>query len=443
MSAHSYEFDWRLSVKQADLFTSDARFRVGMMGRRAGKNEVATAALIDFAVRPQSYDFGPDEDPVVWFVGNTYTQTKKYGFEKVVSKLPEGVIHGEPKRSAPFEISLKTGAQIEFYSYDRPASLQGAGVDLMIIDEAAYMQETIWDNDLRPMLLDNGGGAVMISKPVGENWFYDRYTWGATKDMPHAKPAEQRDDWHSVFAQSASNPWLSQDEIANIKANTPEKVYRQQYLADPSSSGTLLTLDMLDTTPVSILNGSQWDWHVSVDLGVEMSAQKARDNDTDYWAIAIIAENPKPSATEAYLAEVRRRRGQAPSEAAQWINSVIKWVPTKRVIYEKVQAQAWFEQHLRDSGLEPIPHVPDDSKQDRIIGLSVPFSTDAVQLLDWSDVAGKDMDWSAFRTEWSGFPSGKVDQLDAVAQGLDQVRFGKMPGVDAIDMYDRDRDRGT
>jgi hypothetical protein len=137
------------------------------------------------------------------------------------------------------------------------------------------------------------------------------------------------------------------------------------------------------------------------------------------------------------LAEVRRRRGQAPSEAAEWIKDSIEWVPTNEVVYEKVQAQAWFETHLQDHGLEPIPHTPGTSKEDRIIGLSVPFSNGSVKLLDWSDVAGKDMDWSDFRTEWAGFPDGKVDQLDAVAQALDNISFSSSPGAETLDMYGR------
>jgi hypothetical protein len=433
------EPQWSLSPKQRELFESDARFRVGMMGRRFGKNEVATAAVIDYATQPERYDFGADENAVVWWVGNTYTQTKKYGFHKVLEKLPDALINGDPKRSAPFEIPLVNGSQIEFYSYDRPASLQGAGVDFMAIDEAAYAPEQVWDNDLRPMLLDNDGGALFISKPVGENWFYDRYTWGADDDQPHAKPGARRDGWDSVHATSRDNPFLSSGEVDRVQETTPEQVYRQQYLADPSSGGTLLTLDMLDTAPASVLDeyeGLQWRWHVSVDLGVEMSTKKARENDTDYWALAIVAEHPLHA--EAYLCEVRRRRGQAPSEAAQWINDCIEWVPTRRVKYERVQAQAWFETHLRDEGLEPVPHTPDASKEDRIIGLSVPFDNGQVKLLDWSDVRGKDMDWSAFRTEWAGFPSGKVDQLDAVAQALDDVTFGRRAEGSGLDLYGRD-----
>jgi len=427
-------FHTKLSPKQRDLFESDARFRVGMMGRRFGKNYVAVDAAVDYALRPDAYEYGADENPVVWWVGNTYTQTRKYGFEKILSRLRDRLIDGSAKRSAPFEIPLTNGAQIEFYSYDRPASLQGAGVDFMIVDEAAYMAEQIWDNDLRPMLLDNDGGALLISKPVGENWFYDRYTWGADDSQPYAKPSAQRDGWDSVHATSREGP-PSDDEIKRVKESTPESVFRQEYLADPQSGGTLLTLDMLDTAPADVLDGTDWKWHVSVDLGVEMDAAKARENDTDYWALAIVAEHPLNA--QAYLAEVRRRRGQAPSQAAKWIRDCIKWVPTNRVKYEKVQAQSWFETHLEDHKLTPIPHTPQASKEDRIIGLSVPFSNGSVKLLDWSDIDGKNMDWSAYRTEWAGFPGGKVDQLDATAQALDDVTFGVGASGEAMDLYGR------
>ena len=413
-----------------------------MLGRRFGKNEVATVAAVDYAVEPHKHDYGADENPVIWWVGNTYTQTKKYGFHKVLNKLPKPLIKGEPKRSAPFEIQLKNGSAIEFYSYDRPSSLQGAGVDFMVIDEAAYMDKNIWDSDLRPMLLDNSGGSLLISKPLGENWFYDFYSRGADESQQYAKPSNIQDDWYSVHGTSYDNPWIENDEIEGVKATTPEAAFRQQYLADPQSGGTLLTLNMLEYEKADVLDerdASQWQWHISVDLGVEMSAKKARENDTDYWALCVVVENP--NAPIAYLADVQRRRGQAPSQAAQWIKDCIEWVPSNQVKYERVQAQAWFETHLKDEGLQPVPHTPKASKEDRIIGLSVPFSNGQVKLLDWSDVPGKDVDWSDFRTEWAGFPGGKVDQLDSVAQALDDVTFGGIGVGEGLDLYGRDIDQ--
>jgi len=435
-----YRFQWHLSEIQRDLFESDARFRVGMMGRRFGKNEVSTAIEVDYATRPASYEFGTDDpgDVIVWHVAPTYRQAYLYGYQKTKEKLPEGLIDDDNTRGSewsPSKITLTTGAEIEFLSYGNPSGLQGGGVDLLVGDEWAYSDASIWDQDLRPMLVDTGGGAVLISKPLGENHFFDKYQYGATPDQIYGDNEPRRDEWASFHATGYDSPFIPDSELDTLKETTPESVFRQEYLADPRSGGTLLTLDMLTSEPADVLDGERWEWHVSVDLGVEMDAAKARENDTDYWALAVVAEHwRKPYA---YLCEVRRRRGQAPSAAAEWIKDCIEWVPTDRVTYEKVQAQSWFEQDLQEAGLTPVPHTPTAKKEDRIIGLSVPFSNGNVKLLDWSDVPGRDMDWSDYRTEWAGFPGGKVDQLDAVAQALENVNFGVDVTAEGIDMYGR------
>jgi len=439
MSA-TYDFTYHLSEKQRALFDSDARFRVGMMGRRFGKNEVSTAIEVDYATCPEKQNFGTDDPSsgLVWHVAPTYRQAYRHGYEKVREKLPDPLIDDDNTRGseyAPSKVTLTSGFELEFLSYGNPKGLQGEGVDLIVGDEWAYSDPGIWNQDLRPMLLDTGGGAVMISKPLGENHFYEMYTIGAAEGQVYNDGTKQRDGWASFHATGYESPFLPDDELDRIKQTTPESVFRQEYLADPKSGGTLLTLDMLDTEPASVLDGDRWEWHISVDLGVEMDAAKARENDTDYWALAIVAEHwRKPYA---YLCEVRRTRGQAPSAAAEWIKQSTGWVPTDRVKYEKVQAQSWFETHLQDHGLQPVPNTPTSKKEDRIIGLSVPFSNGNVKLLDWSDVPGRDMDWSDYRTEWAGFPGGKVDQLDAVAQALDNVDFGVDVSPEGLDMYGR------
>ena len=444
MSTKKYRLQWNLSKKQRELFESDARFRVGMMGRRFGKNEVATAMAVDYATQPEKYSFGADdpEKALCWFICPTYRQAFRHGYEKTLEKLPEALVDEDNTRGSewsPSKITLTTGFEIEFLSYGNPKGLQGEGVDLIVGDEWAYSDPQIWDKDLRPMLLDNGGGAILISKPLGENHFYDQYVLGCAPDQRYGDGTERRDEWYSVHGTGYDSPWIDDTELDRLKETTPESIFRQEYLADPSAGGTLLTLDMLDTVGADVLDkidARKWKWHVSVDLGVEMDAKKARENDTDYWALAIVAEHPR--YPEAYLCEVRRRRGQAPSEAASWIQDCIAWVPTRQVVYEKVQSQAWFENHLKDEGLDPIPHTPDASKEDRIIGLSVPFANGAIKLLDWGETPGKEMDWSDFRTEWAGFPGGKVDQLDAVAQALDGVNFGANVTGEGLDLYGRD-----
>lgn len=426
-TARKLNFTWNLSAKQRELFESDARFRVGMMGRRSGKNEVGSACVVDYSTQPEEYDFGADETPVSWWIGPTYRQAYLYGFLKVKEKLPDVLIDEDETRGSewgPSKITFTDGTEIEFLSYGNPSGLQGAGVDLIIGDEWAYSDRSVWDNDLRPMLMDSGGGAVFISKPLGENPFYELYKRGATEDKPYSTGSEKIEEWYSVHATSYENPVIPDGEVDKAKQTTPESVFRQEYLADPRSGGTLLTLDMLDYDPYStVKEDERLKWHVAVDIGVKMDKQEARDKDTDYWAAALVAERPRKNNPDAWLVDVLRKRGQTPAQAAQWLATITANVPTNKVYIEAVAAQEWFLRDAKNEGLTPIPVEHNRPKKERITFLSVPFNNGNVKLVDWSEV-DRDVDWSDFRTEWAGFPNGDHDdQLDAVEMALRHVDF--------------------
>jgi len=82
---------------------------------------------------------------------------------------------------------LPGGGPIAIKSADAPESLRGEGLDLLVLDEAAYILPDVWDAALRPALSDRKGGAIFISTPAGYNWFHEVYTRGC----------EGRDDWQS------------------------------------------------------------------------------------------------------------------------------------------------------------------------------------------------------------------------------------------------------
>ena len=430
-SKQTVNFSWQLSPKQRELFESTARFRVGMMGRRFGKNEVGSAVIIDYATQPEKYDFGSDETPVCWWVGPTYRQAYLYGFQKVNEKLPDILINDDDTRGSewgPSRITLYDGTVIEFLSYGNPSGLQGAGVDIIVGDEWAYSEESLWNNDLRPMLMDSGGGAVLISKPLGENHFFERFQWGENPDYP---------EWQSFHATAYDNPFIPDSEVDKAKKTTPEGVFRQEYLADPHAGGTLLTLDMLGYITWEALEEKldrQWKWHVGVDIGVTMDKKKARENDTDFWAASVVAEHwRKP---EAYVLQVIRERGQTPAQAAEWLAGIMQQIPTDKCYIEAVAAQQWFQENARKEGLYPIPINHDRPKEERITFLSVPFSQGLVKLVDWSDHPQNAFDWSDFRTEWAGFPnSNHDDQLDSLEIALRHCNFGSDITMYGADPY--------
>jgi len=190
---------------QEEAIQSDARYRVLKWGRRGGKNITAVMNLIERARHPWTVEWGAD-DPArtkLWWVGRSYDQAFKYGFQKMKNAVPDSWFDGTPKRSEPYQIDFVNGVTVEFRTYDHPETLQGAGVDHISIDEADYMPDTLWYDDLDPMLLDTRGSAMFISKPVRpRSYFQDLYDKGQSDGHPQH---------YSTHATSSDNPFIEEN----------------------------------------------------------------------------------------------------------------------------------------------------------------------------------------------------------------------------------------
>jgi len=421
----TYNVSWKLSTPQRGYFESDARYRTLVAGRRFGKNIAALASQIDFALHPEEYGFGRDdpEQVVTWWVGPTYNQTKKYGFRKALEMIPERFMGDTPKWTSPFEIHLYNGVTMEFYSYDKPESLDGAGVDDITIDERGYMDTSVWENNLAAMLLDTNGRVSFIGKPWHNDHFQQSYEKGQNPDHPEYA------SWH---ATSYDNPFIPDERIDDLFGDLPEPVYRREIMAEFDAGGRLLTTDMLEyVSPDEWADASdKWQWHIGVDIGVSMDEKQARENDTDYWAVAVVAEHPLHA--EAYVLDVVRERGQTPAQAAEWLAGLLADIPTDQCYIEAVHAQRWFLEDCKEVGLRPIPIDQERKKEERLMYLSVPFNNGSVKLVDG-------VDWGTFEKEWAAFPDGSHDdQLDALEIALRHTNLKAQLHADTLDPYGDD-----
>ncbi len=125
----------------------------------------------------------------------------------------------ESDKRIDFNVS---GGSISIHSTHYPDNLRGAGLDYVVLDEAAFMPPTVWGDVVRPMLLERRGGALFLSTPFGKNWFYRLYLLG---DNPH-EPA-----WASFRFKSMDNPLIAPEEFATIRRQTTERVWQTEYLA--------------------------------------------------------------------------------------------------------------------------------------------------------------------------------------------------------------------
>jgi hypothetical protein len=240
--------------KQEAVVTSDARYRVCRWGRRAGKNITAAIDVIRYARRPWSSPWGPDHprDVLVWWVGPTYDQANKHGYDTIKQALPDAWIadYGESK---PRFIELTNGVTIEFRTFERPKSLQGEGVDRLVIDEADQMGQGIWYGDLDPMLLDTKGCALFISKPYRpRSWFHRFFDFGQSADYPEYA------SWH---ATSADNPFLAENP-ADKRGTVPPHIFEREYLAEvPDDGGDVFREldDKVFTGEYAVMTSQEYD----------------------------------------------------------------------------------------------------------------------------------------------------------------------------------------
>jgi phage terminase large subunit-like protein len=207
-----------------------ARFKVLVTGRRFGKTFLGVAMAYETALR------GGD----VWWLAPSYPMTRA-GWVLVLDLAAQ--IPGADVNRAERIVTVPGGGTIQVRSGHEPDSLRGAGLDLAVLDECAYMDSAVWTAAIRPALSDRKGGALFISSPRGDNWFAKLYDYARKRDD---------DQWTAFHYPSSANPFLDESEIESARDVLTARLFRQEYGGEILSDtpGALWTRKMIDQTRV-------------------------------------------------------------------------------------------------------------------------------------------------------------------------------------------------
>lgn len=122
------------------------------------------------------------------------------------------------------EMAVKFSAgRLGIYTADHDIALRGEAFDLVIVDEAARINEQTWTDVIMPTLADRDGRAMLISTPRGHNWFWREYLRGTTESA-------RQQSWQASSAQNPS-PAIQQAAIY-AKDLVSERTYRQEWMAE-------------------------------------------------------------------------------------------------------------------------------------------------------------------------------------------------------------------
>lgn len=158
--------------------------------------------------------------PVGWFAPNFKYLTESWrDFTKYLA--PVIVRKSETER----RIELVGGGSIEFWSLEDPDSGRSRKYQRVCIDEAAKARhlELAWNSAIRATLADYRGDADFYSTPRGHDFFWRAFTYGRDPE---------KTEWAAWQFPTTSNPFIHADEIEAARLQLPDRVFRQEYLAE-------------------------------------------------------------------------------------------------------------------------------------------------------------------------------------------------------------------
>jgi len=199
---------------QQEVEASGARFNVLMSGCRWGKTEYSMRYSIKHALMRNGTKN--------WIVFPTAVQGRSVLWERLVGYIPEDLIGGHPNKTR-MDIPLVNGSWVGIRGSDNESSLRGEKLFSVVLDEAAWQKPHVWEEILRPRLVDHKGHALFISSPFGKNWFY--------KLWEYAKSGVDK-EWAAWHFTTYDNPYIDRNELEKLRLSTPSRVWRREYMGE-------------------------------------------------------------------------------------------------------------------------------------------------------------------------------------------------------------------
>jgi PBSX family phage terminase large subunit len=279
-----------LTKPQHKVSSSNKRFRVLVSGRRFGKTYLCITEMMKYASQVKKN---------IWYVAPTFKMAR----EIVWSKLKE-ILHSfnwiDTINESNLSITIKkTGSKISLKGCENYDGLRGTGLDFLILDEFADIDEKAWTEVLRASVADTQGDVLMCGSPKGYgNWAYRMYLKG-----------KEDENWDSFQFTTLQGGMVSAEEIDQAKQDIDIRTFRQEFEGTFENYAGAVYYNF---HPVESVIERQIDWtkplHIGMDFNVDpMSACVGQiDKDKIYFVDEIIIYS---SNTDEMVDEIKNRYG--------------------------------------------------------------------------------------------------------------------------------------
>jgi len=264
-----------------------------------------------------------------------------------------------------YNIVFQNYSAIKFRIGSMPAgeSLRGEAFDLIIIDEAAMIDEKLWNEILSPTLATSKKQPKVLftSTPRGHDWFKKMYDYGQD-------PSKKK--YYSIHAPSSASPYVNKDYLEDMRASLPDKTYRQEILAEFLQNAGALFVNihnnLIDPKKHQLLFNNRNEYFAGIDIGLI----------NDYSVVVIID-------SQGIIVDYIRFNDVEMKECAKRINTILKkW--NYPLAYLEVNQWQGILDMLRDIDCENVqPFVTTaKSKKEMINNLCNVFEQNKIKIPD-------------------------------------------------------------
>jgi hypothetical protein len=223
---------------ESEVHNDTTRFRSIAGGRRIGKTYVMAFEAICAAMRPNR-----DAPPVI-LVAPTDTLVRRVWLRtaRMINDAPLVRERASQYKNHPGDrqVYLRNAHGIPtpiFAVTAKPpshdlsgSSTIGEGYQFAGVDEVPRVSPDYWHESLRPALADTLGDALLCGSPKGQNFFYNLWRQG--------REGSRVEGWRSWQVPSWTEDAIAPEEIAKLRATTPDHIFRQEYGAEFVAGGS-------------------------------------------------------------------------------------------------------------------------------------------------------------------------------------------------------------
>jgi len=200
-----------------EIENPDVKYIVLTTGRQYGKTILAQNLLLKWALT--------GKNTCMW-VSPVYSQSRKV-FVDLVKAIQHSDLADEINKTN-LTIKFINGSVIHFKSAERADTLRGMTLDYLIVDEAAFVKDNVWNLVLKPTILVKGKKVLFISTPKGKNYLYTLALRGQD---------DEQKQYLWIKGTSYDTPFISKEELDEARSTLPEDIYRQEILGEFIDSG--------------------------------------------------------------------------------------------------------------------------------------------------------------------------------------------------------------